>query len=62
MLEGDMLALISAGFLAVFYACLARWSRDVHPWAIMTIVLAISAAVLLAVAVMSEDVLLPQSA
>lgn len=60
-LEGDLLALISAGFLAVFYTCLTRLSRDCHPWIIMTVVSFISAVILLAIAVASEDVLVPQS-
>lgn len=61
-LEGDLLALMSAGFLAVFYTCLTRLSRDCHPWVIMTVVSFISAAILLAIAVAAEDRLMPQTA
>lgn len=60
-LEGDMLAFASAGFLAAYYCCLAKLTRNAHPWAVMTVVSIISASVLLAIAAAYEDKLAPSS-
>lgn len=59
--EGDLLALASAGFLAVYYYLLTRLSREAHPWVVMTIISLISAAVLLAITFAFEDALAPST-
>ncbi len=58
-LEGDLLALASAGFLAGYYYLLTKLTRDAHPWAVMTIVSFVSGTVLLLIATAYEGQILP---
>ncbi len=60
-LIGDLLALASAGFLAVYYVRLTVLSRGAHPWIVMGVISMVSAPFLLVLSLATEPVQLPDT-
>ena len=58
-LAGDVLALISAGFLALYYVHLTAISREAHPWSVMATVSALTAVPLFVAALVMEGEIAP---
>lgn len=58
-LSGDLLALASAVFLAIYYSTVTSISRDVHPWTLMTVLSSICAVPFLGMTLMMEEQIAP---